>query len=465
VALTPFIRIENGTFWLYWEQDPRAIAYDVEVSWQAAHIQAGKGASSMKLGKPQQPFTVKIAPAYAQTYESITYPEPPAPALTVVQNLTSGQIISAPVAWTAVPSDTVTKVEFFVDGLLKWTENSAPYRFNGDAGWLDPAAFADGNHDFKVVATASSGSPATATVTASTKKPVTPTPTGFDAFKGLCFYADGDFVKGRDLAGIRHARCDWPSAARVTAAKNAGIQMLPIACYSHGYASISHAPPTNMTGWLDALKRDYAGAWQSPPAVEIWNEPWHKEFWQPTPNPAGYMNLVQQAAQALWSVNPRCIIVVSADNNGHTNTSGTTLWRKNVIAADTTGLLKDPRVRPSTHNYCEGRTPTTVTSNPCAWDLDRWKCAYADYKTHGHPNPQVWVTEWGWEVNEGTHYFGTVTEAQQRDYIVQGIRMMQQSGIVERAFCFYLQTSNVWSYNWLDLSNQPRDVCAAVKAL
>jgi hypothetical protein len=295
----------------------------------------------------------------------------------------------------------------------------------------------------------------------------TPAPTGIEAFKGLCIYADGDFVKARDFVGCKHARCDWPSAARITAAKNAGIQIMPIADYSHGHASVSHAPPTDLAGWLNDLKRDYAGAWQRPPAVEIWNEPWHKEFWQPTPDPVGYFKLVKAAAEALWSVNSQCIVIFSADNSGHANTSGTNIWRANVLKADTEKLLTDPRIRPSTHNYCEGRTPANnyTGAGHCSWDFARYDCAYNDLKAHGHANPMVWGTEAGWEVNEGTHYFGTVTEAAQADYICQGIKKMQTSGIVERQFWFYLQTNNAWSYNWLDLGNNPRDVCAKVKAL
>jgi hypothetical protein len=295
-----------------------------------------------------------------------------------------------------------------------------------------------------------------------------PTPvTGIDAFKGLCLYVDADCAKARDLAGCKHARRDWASASFVTAAKAAGIETMPIACYAHGHGSVNHAPPSDLAGWLNDLKNSYTGAWQRPRAVEIWNEPWHKEFWQPMPDPAGYFRLVKAAAEALWSVNPACLIVWSADNSGHTNTSGTNVWRANVLKADTGKLLADPRTRPSTHNYCESRTTANnyTGTGHCSWDFQRYDCAYNDVRAHGHPNPLVWITEWGWEVNEGTHYFGTVTEPVQADRIAEGIKLMQSSKIVERAFAFYLQTSNAWSYNWVDLNNQPRDVCARVKAL
>jgi len=78
MALNPSIHQDSkGVFWLDWEPDDNAIAYDIELSWQTGHVQAGKGQTAVKLGKPAQPFTVKVAPAYAQTYEAVSYPEGP----------------------------------------------------------------------------------------------------------------------------------------------------------------------------------------------------------------------------------------------------------------------------------------------------------------------------------------------------------------------------------------------------
>jgi hypothetical protein len=320
-----------------------------------------------------------------------------------------------------------------------------------------------GASDTRCVTATDSTVTATTTTAGTTTTP--PPATSLDALGGLAIYVDTDYVKARDLVGEKYVRRDWPSASSVAAAKAAGIQLLPVADYAHGHGTVDHAPPTDLAGWIAELKADYVNDWQSPPAVEIWNEPWLTSFWQPTPNPTAYLNLVKNAAAALWSINPNVRILVSLDTNGSTNTTGTNVWRKNVLAADTGKFLTDPRIRPTTHNYVEGRTPTTVTSQPCSWDFNRYDCAYNDLKAFGHPDPQVWVTEYGWEVNEGTHYYGTVTEAQQADYVTQGIELMQASGHVEHAYAFFLKTNESWSYNWLDLANQPRDVCAAVKAL
>jgi hypothetical protein len=298
-----------------------------------------------------------------------------------------------------------------------------------------------------------------------------PTPVaGIDAFKGVCSANDADMARARDLAGAKHVRVDWPPASRVTAAKAAGIEVFPIACYAHGHGAVNHALPTDMAGWLSDLKASYAGAWQKPAAVEIWNEPWHREFMQPMPDPVAYRNLVKAAALALWEVNPSCVVVWSADNSGHTNTSGTNVWRANVLKADSEKFLAKPLMRPSTHNYCEARTPDNhyTGDGHCSWDMQRYDCAYNAVKAHGHPDPKVWVTEWGWETNDPApsfHYFGAVTEAQQADYTVKGIRAMQASKIVERSFLYFFKAGDNWAYNMLDPSGQPRDVCTAMKTL
>jgi Cellulase (glycosyl hydrolase family 5)/Bacterial Ig domain len=72
--------------------------------------------------------------------------------------LETGTTISGPVVWTAAANDTPTKVEFLIDGKLRWTEHYSPYRFNGDAtGLLDTTNLGDGRHNLKVRAYRSDG--------------------------------------------------------------------------------------------------------------------------------------------------------------------------------------------------------------------------------------------------------------------------------------------------------------------
>ncbi len=94
--------------------------------------------------------------------------------------LKDGLAVSGAVTWTATPSDTnaTTKVEFLIDGTLKWTENLSPYYYNGDGNQLDTTSLSNGSHVLKVKATRSDGKVATfsATVTVSNIAPPPPKP-------------------------------------------------------------------------------------------------------------------------------------------------------------------------------------------------------------------------------------------------------------------------------------------------
>lgn len=70
---------------------------------------------------------------------------------TISTNVDNGAVLSgSDVIWTAVPSGTPVRVEFFIDGTLGTTEFYSPYRFNGDSGTLDTTTLADGSHQLMV---------------------------------------------------------------------------------------------------------------------------------------------------------------------------------------------------------------------------------------------------------------------------------------------------------------------------
>lgn len=68
-----------------WDKDPAADGY-VLIAPSGSRVQVGKRANTdtavgrVHLGNPTQPFTVKVAAAYAAPFESVTYPPPPPPA-------------------------------------------------------------------------------------------------------------------------------------------------------------------------------------------------------------------------------------------------------------------------------------------------------------------------------------------------------------------------------------------------
>src|SRR4051794_38481405 len=81
-------------------------------------------------------------PAAARTSFSVTTTAP-----------ANGAQVAGSIVWTAtVNGGTPSKVDFVVDGNVKYTATSAPYRYNGSAGLLDTTKLANATHTLRVVA-------------------------------------------------------------------------------------------------------------------------------------------------------------------------------------------------------------------------------------------------------------------------------------------------------------------------
>lgn len=77
-----------------------------------------------------------------------------------------GQTVSGSIAWqVASQGKAPSRVDFLVDGAVKWTEYYAPYVFNGDGGSLDTKTLADGQHKLQANAYDGSLQAASSTVT------------------------------------------------------------------------------------------------------------------------------------------------------------------------------------------------------------------------------------------------------------------------------------------------------------
>ncbi len=294
----------------------------------------------------------------------------------------------------------------------------------------------------------------------------TPPPSGWGDFIGVCAYSKDDFPLLQSL-GIQHVRYDRPSPAIIDAGRQYGIEVLPIADYGFtdlsGQSSDKYPPlPEHRAAWAKRMVDIWRGMSRPPPVIEVWNEPWHVNFWKPRPNAADYLELVKAFAREAWAVWPNVTLLVSADEG-----DGTYKFRNELLEADTAKFLTDRRILPTTHNYVEGRTPTTVTGSPCDWDLNRFNCAYDTFKAHGHPDPKVWVTEFGWESNTagGNSHHATVSEALHASYHVDALRLFRSSGKVAKAYSFFVKRNDPWNYNWLRPDNSQKPVCAAVKNL
>src|SRR5918912_1246747 len=70
---------------------------------------------------------------------------------TVTSSIKDGATISGSVSWTATTSDPATKVQFYIDGTLRWTEGWAPYVYNGDDHMLDTTTMTNGAHTLKLM--------------------------------------------------------------------------------------------------------------------------------------------------------------------------------------------------------------------------------------------------------------------------------------------------------------------------
>jgi hypothetical protein len=291
-----------------------------------------------------------------------------------------------------------------------------------------------------------------------------PPPTGYGTFTGVCAYKTSD-LPALQAIGVKNARWDHPSAQIIETARTYGIEVLPLANYGipelSGQGDDKYPPlPANRREWAKRMIDPWRAMQQPPRVIEVWNEPWNAGFWKPAPDPVAYLELVKAFAAEAWSQWPDVTLLVSAEEGF------TAPFRKAMLDADTTGFLNDPRILPTTHNYVEARTPTQVTGEPCKYDLDRWHCAYDDFKAHGHPNPRVWVTEFGWESDtQGGNAAAPVSEALQAEYTVDAFKAFHDSGKVAKAFAFMFNRDDPWNYNWLRPDNSQKPVTGAVQTL
>jgi hypothetical protein len=261
-------------------------------------------------------------------------------------------------------------------------------------------------------------------------------------------------------------RLERPTAAEVEAARSAGIE--PVLMATYGFADLNSAGdarrpplPEQRAEWATRMIDLWRGLATPPTTIEVWNEPWVASAWAPRPDPAAYLALVKEFAKQAWALWPNVVLLVSADE-GQADYPN---FRRDLLSADSTGFLSDPRIAPTTHNYVETRSPRAVTPQPCTYDLDRFRCAYNDFKAHGHPDPRVWISEFGWESDTpgGLARFGAVTEAQQAAYTTEALEIFRASGMVAAAYAFMYKRNDGWSYNWLRPDNSEKPIANAVR--
>ena len=93
--------------------------------------------------------------------------------LTVTSTLTGKQRLPHRIRWVAFPKPTANaaRVEFMIDGKVRWIETEAPYVYGDDTDWLVTSWLPAGRHRFAVRATSAEGERAVSTVVASVPAP------------------------------------------------------------------------------------------------------------------------------------------------------------------------------------------------------------------------------------------------------------------------------------------------------
>jgi hypothetical protein len=96
-------------------------------------------------------------------------------AFSVASSILNGATLSEPIAWTATATAMLSRVDFLVDGAVKWTEYKTPYFFNDDGNLLHPWLLGAGPHLLTTRGVATSGAQASSsahvTVTAGPQVP------------------------------------------------------------------------------------------------------------------------------------------------------------------------------------------------------------------------------------------------------------------------------------------------------
>jgi hypothetical protein len=90
----------------------------------------------------------------------------------VTQSIGDGAKLTGVVPWNVtVAGQPVSKVEFRIDGSLRWTETTAPWVFNGDGRTLDSTGLANGQHLLTATAYSESGASASTSATVAVDNP------------------------------------------------------------------------------------------------------------------------------------------------------------------------------------------------------------------------------------------------------------------------------------------------------
>jgi hypothetical protein len=277
---------------------------------------------------------------------------------------------------------------------------------------------------------------------------------------------------------------DWRTTdALMRNAARLGINVLALAAWSppwaSGHAESNKFPPLNPADYARfvraiAMRYGVGGTfWIRTPkalrrpvtAIEIWNEPWHGHFWQPSPDPAAYARLVRAGATAIKAVHPEIKVLASGDIFQLT-ADGDDLgvdWLQPLLAADP-ALWRSGLVNAwSVHTYCQRLSPWDSAA-PVRVRFDRVELTRSLTVAAGSGLP-IWITELGW--NTGSDRPDSVSEEIQAVYEVEALRRAsdQWGSFVTRSFIYTLDVpERETDYNLLRPDGSPRPAWTALKS-
>jgi polysaccharide biosynthesis protein PslG len=254
---------------------------------------------------------------------------------------------------------------------------------------------------------------------------------------------------------------DWTRIDRVVAAAaRAGISVLGIVDYTPAWASSDPSgakskffAPTSTAAYAAfaatvASRYAVGGAfWASRPdlpvtplaGIELWNEPYGKWFFKPTPSPSAYASMVKQAAVRVHDADPDVPVVASG--NLWANFANGTIgpWVSRVLDAEPSlATLVDVW---AVHPYETNRGVGPDGRADPRFGFGSIPDIHTALVAHGSKAP-IWITEIGWST--AADATGAVSEAQQAAFMA---RALQRSfgdfgSYVKRVYLFSWDSSN-----------------------
>jgi hypothetical protein len=180
-------------------------------------------------------------------------------------------------------------------------------------------------------------------------------------------------------------------------------------------ASTCRMPPatTKLNEWQDLIRTTVSRYRSRVVAVEVWNEPNLKSFWRPGGNePARWAGLIQTASQAVADVDPAIPVISGGLGSGPTSDSNVAMQQGPYLDAAYASLPSLPQYVDGIgiHPYAQQLAPD-APGNGFSGTLS----AIRQVLAARDPGKPMWATETGY-YTRGQY---AVTEAQQRDWLLQ----------------------------------------------